>query len=62
MKQSMTVAKNNKRLLVTLNTQRQQNLTRLAKKYHRSQSSLLGIALDMLAEQDQAGFILPKLT
>lgn len=57
----MTIAKGNKRLPVTLNKHRQQSLQELKLKYTKSESQLLCIALDMLIEQEKAGFEIPKL-
>jgi hypothetical protein len=57
----MTIARSSKRLPVTLNTARQRELKRLSKKYDKSESKILCIALDMLVDQEKAGFVLPKL-
>lgn len=57
----MVIARGNKRLPVTLNVHRQKSLLQLKKKYSKSESKLLCIALDMLVEQEKAGFEIPKL-
>ncbi|MBO6420072.1 hypothetical protein [Enterococcus gallinarum] len=57
----MVIAKGNKRLPVTLDESRQQSLKQLKQKYDKSESKLMSIALDMLVEQEQAGFEIPKL-
>ncbi|PEH49502.1 hypothetical protein [Enterococcus faecium] len=57
----MSIAAGNKRLPVTLDETRQEELQRLKKKYHKSESKILSIALDMLVAQEKAGFDLPKL-
>ncbi|WP_368264464.1 hypothetical protein [Enterococcus innesii] len=57
----MVIAKGNKRLPVTLNQRRQRSLQQLKEKYNKSESKLMSIALDMLVEQEKAGFEIPKL-
>lgn len=57
----MVIARGNKRLPVILNVHRQKSLSQLKKKYSKSESKLLCIALDMLVEQEKAGFEIPKL-
>ncbi|EGP5708326.1 hypothetical protein ACJQ40_001942 [Enterococcus faecium] len=57
----MTIASTSKRLPVTLTDARQRELKRLSQKYDKSESKILCIALDMLADQEKAGFVLPKL-
>lgn len=57
----MVIARGNKRLPVTLNVHRKKSLSQLKKKYSKSESKLLCIALDMLVEQEKAGFEIPKL-
>lgn len=57
----MAIAKGNKRLSVTINGQRQEGLNHLKKKYKKSESRLMCIALDMLLDQERAGFDIPLL-
>ncbi|WP_429960934.1 hypothetical protein [Enterococcus sp. AZ012] len=57
----MAVAKGNKRLPVTINEKRQEELVHLKRKYNKSESKLMCIALDMLIEQEKAGFDIPLL-
>lgn len=57
----MTIAKGNTRLPVTLNEKRKQGLKHLNTKYNKSESKLMCIALDMLLEQEKAGFEIPAL-
>ncbi|GAB7306737.1 hypothetical protein [Enterococcus gallinarum] len=57
----MVIAKGNKRLPVTLDESRQQSLKQLKQKYDKSESKLMCIALDMLIDQEKAGFEIPKL-
>lgn len=57
----MTIAKGNTRLPVTLNEKRKQGLKHLNTEYKKSESKLMCIALDMLLEQEKAGFEIPAL-
>ncbi|MFS1010905.1 hypothetical protein ACFC8U_16255 [Enterococcus casseliflavus] len=57
----MAIAKGNMRLPVTLNEKRKQGLKHLNTKYKKSESKLMCIALDMLLEQEKAGFEIPAL-
>ena len=57
----MVVARGNKRLPVTLNEKRKNELEHLKNKYKKSESKLMCIALDMLIAQEKAGFEIPSL-
>jgi len=57
----MAIAKGNTRLPVTLNEKRKQGLKHLNTKYKKGESKLMCIALDMLLEQEKAGFEIPAL-
>ncbi|EMF0251908.1 hypothetical protein C7N31_RS12070 [Enterococcus hirae] len=57
----MPIAIGNKRLPVTLDGNRQKELQRLKKKYNKSESKIMCIALDILIEQEKAGFEIPVL-
>lgn len=57
----MAVSITKKRLPVTLDEQRMKNVCYLSKKYGKSQSKIMAIALDMLAEQEKSGFKIMKL-
>jgi hypothetical protein len=59
--QVMAIAKGNTRLPVTLNEKRKQGLKHLNTKYKKSESKLMCIVLDMLLEQEKAGFEIPAL-
>lgn len=49
----MVIARGNKRLPVTLNVHRQKSLLQLKKKYSKSETKLLCIALVMLVEEEK---------
>ena len=57
----MALASGNKRLPVTVDPKRDEELKRLKEKYHKSESKLFCIALDLLIAQEKAGFELPIL-
>ncbi|PQW01894.1 hypothetical protein [Enterococcus faecium] len=57
----MVIARGNKRLPVTLNVHRQKSLSQLKKKYSKSESRIMCIALDLLIAQEKAGFEVPEL-
>ncbi|MFB8449873.1 hypothetical protein [Enterococcus thailandicus] len=58
----MTLASGNKRLPVTVDPKRDEELKRLKEKYNKSESKLFCIALDLLIAQEKAGFELPILS
>lgn len=57
----MPVANGNKRLPVTLDEKRQKELQQLKRKYGKSESRIMCIALDLLIAQEKAGFEEPAL-
>ncbi|EMF0110788.1 hypothetical protein OU491_002620 [Enterococcus hirae] len=57
----MTVAIGNKRLPVTLDDHRKKELQKMKEKYHKSESKIMCVALDLLIEQEKAGFEIPSL-
>lgn len=52
----MTVKRENKRSVVTLNPKQQAELTKLAKQYAVSESKVLAHGLDLLIMQEKAHF------
>ncbi|AUB54422.1 hypothetical protein GUI51_13450 [Enterococcus mundtii] len=57
----MTVAIGNKRLPVTLDDHRKKELQKMKEKYHKSESKIMCVALDLLIEQEKADFEIPSL-
>lgn len=57
----MPIATGNKRLLVTLDENRQKELQQLKQKYGKSESKIMCVALDLLIAQEKAGFNIPAL-
>ncbi|MGG5368381.1 hypothetical protein [Enterococcus sp. DIV0240a] len=57
----MTLAKDKKRAYVALANEQQKALENLKNKYQISGGKILSIALDLLAEQEKAGFEIPAL-
>ncbi|MGG5325517.1 hypothetical protein IGJ83_003198 [Enterococcus pernyi] len=57
----MPIAVGNKRLPVTLDENRQKELQKLKKKYGKSESKIMCVALDLLIAQEKAGFNIPAL-
>ncbi|HFC9195199.1 TPA: hypothetical protein ACWWCX_002912 [Enterococcus faecium] len=57
----MPIATGNKRLPVTLDENRKKELQQLKKKYGKSESKIMCVALDLLIAQEKAGFNIPAL-
>lgn len=57
----MAIKKENKCVQSNLNPKLQNELSYLTKKYGKSESKIMAIGLELLAEQDRAGFDIPKL-
>lgn len=57
----MTVAIGNKRLPVTLDDHRKKEPQKMKEKYHKSESKIMCVALDLLIEQEKSGFEIPSL-
>ena len=57
----MPIAIGNKRLPVTLDEKRQEELQQLKQKYSKRESRIMCIALDLLIAPKKAGFEVPAL-